>query len=67
MMEIILNGKTVDVAEGLSIADLVAQKKLNPQMVIVEYNYQLANKDSWPDIKLRSGDRLEILHLVGGG
>lgn len=66
-MEIILNGKIVAIDEGLTIAGLVAQKKLDPRVVIVEYNYQLAPREKWHEIKLQNGDRLEILHLVGGG
>ncbi|SFG41296.1 sulfur carrier protein [Desulfotomaculum arcticum] len=66
-MQIILNGKAIDVEDGLSVADLVVQKKFNPNIIIVEYNHQLIKKDVWPEIKLQDEDRLEILQLLGGG
>lgn len=66
-MKIVFNGKETDMPNGLSIADLVAEKKLNPNTVLAEYNYEVVQKEVWPDIKLKDGDRLEIFQLVGGG
>lgn len=66
-MKIVLNGKEASVQKGMSIVNLVAEKNLNPDLVLVEYNYEVIKKESWPDIKLKDGDRLEIFQLVGGG
>lgn len=66
-MQITLNGKTHDVVEGLNIQDLLKQKGLNPEAVIVEYNYELLKKEDWTRTFLKEKDLLEILHFVGGG
>ncbi|SFQ95279.1 sulfur carrier protein ThiS [Desulfoscipio geothermicus] len=66
-MKIFLNGKIADFVEGSSIADLVVLKKLNSNYVIVEYNNQIVQKDSWPEIQLKNEDKIEIFQLVGGG
>ncbi len=66
-MKIILNGKTVDVEEGLSVADLVKRRKFNSNVIIVEYNYEVIKKEAWAQTRLKEGDRLEVLQLVGGG
>ncbi|AGL00412.1 sulfur carrier protein ThiS [Desulfoscipio gibsoniae] len=66
-MKIILNGKAVEVEQGLSIADLVMQKKLKPDAVIVEINYELIKAKDWQARKLKDDDQVEILHFVGGG
>lgn len=66
-MKIILNGKDVILSEGVTVAGLISLKKINPDTIIVEYNYELVKSESWPDIFLKENDRLEILRLVGGG
>lgn len=67
MLVVFLNGKAVELPEGLTIAGLVGQRGLNPDTVIVEYNYQLVEKETWPGIVLKENDRLEVLRFVGGG
>ncbi len=66
-MNIYLNGKATDVPDGLTIAELVAQRMLNPETIIVEYNYNLVKKECWDGIVLKENDRLEILRFVEGG
>jgi sulfur carrier protein len=62
-----LNGRKTDLPEGLTVTDLLVQKKLNPDVLIVEHNGELLQKDRWPDMVLKENDRLEILRFVGGG
>ncbi|OAT84988.1 thiamine biosynthesis protein ThiS [Desulfotomaculum copahuensis] len=62
-----LNGKPAELPAGLTIAGLVEKKGLNPDTVIIEYNYQLVGKEAWPGITLKENDRLEVLRFVGGG
>lgn len=66
-MQIVLNGKAVGVQQGLDIAGLVLAKKMDPNLVLVEYNDQVIKKEDWPGVKLKDGDRLEVFQLVGGG
>ncbi|NPV26542.1 MAG: sulfur carrier protein ThiS [Firmicutes bacterium] len=66
-MKITLNGKEEVINEGTSIAALIALKGLNPETVIVEYNFNLVKKETWAGIVLKENDRLEILRFVGGG
>jgi len=66
-LRIILNGKDAILPEGITVAQLIFLKKINPEAIIVEYNYELVKSESWPDIMLKEDDRLEILRLVGGG
>ncbi len=66
-MKIILNGKE-EILDGVTtVAGLIVLKKLNPNAVIVEYNYSLVKKEDWSDMVIRENDRLEILRFVGGG
>lgn len=66
-MKITLNGREEALSEGTTVAGLIAMKGLNPDTVIVEYNYEVVKKEAWSGIVLKENDRLEILRFVGGG
>lgn len=66
-MKIALNGKEEILKEGTTVGELIALKGLNPDTVIVEYNYDLVEKENWAGIVLKENDRLEVLRFVGGG
>lgn len=66
-MLVVLNGRKADLPEGITVMELLAQRKLDPDTVIIEYNGELVKKDTWSDIVLKENDRLEILRFVGGG
>ena len=66
-MTIILNGKEESIGAGMTVAELIVVKGLDPATVIVEYNYELVPQETWAGIVLKENDRLEILRFVGGG
>ena len=66
-IQIIVNGEPQTVQAGLRISDLVSQWELNPQRLAIEYNWQILTRALWPETAVKEGDRLEIVHFVGGG
>jgi thiamine biosynthesis protein ThiS len=66
-LEIELNGVRREVREGLSVADLVLDLGLRPEIVAVEVNQDLVTRDRRASTILRSGDRVELVTMVGGG
>ena len=66
-MKIFVNGKEEIIDESVTVAGLIALKKLHPNALLVEYNYELIKKENWDHTALKENDRLEILRLVGGG
>lgn len=66
-IQIVVNGEPQDVHVGLTVAELVAQWELVPQRVAIEHNLLILARSLWPETRLRSGDRLEIVQFVGGG
>lgn len=40
---------------------------LKADRIAVEHNGQIAPRTAWSEVQLRDGDRLEIVHFVGGG
>jgi len=67
LLTVVLNGKPEEFPSGMTIAELVTQKGLNPEIVIIEYNYELVDREAWAGTVLKENDRLEILRFVGGG
>jgi sulfur carrier protein len=66
-MKVSLNGETQDVPEGLSLAGLFEHLKLPRDRVAVELNLEIVPRAAWPATPLQEGDRLEVVHFVGGG
>jgi len=65
-MTLTINGETRTLsAETLSA--LVDQLGMKPDRVAIELNREIVRRDDWPQTRLKDGDRLEIVHFVGGG
>ncbi len=62
-----INGKPVSLPTGTSITDFIADKGFTAEMVIVELNGEIVPRPDYPRTTLEAGDRLEVVHAVGGG
>lgn len=67
MLRIEVNGESRNVADGHSVADLLRDLALDGRLVVVELNRQIIRRNEIEDVALRDGDRVEIVHFVGGG
>lgn len=67
MVSILFNGESREVPESLTLAALVEWLKLPSDRVAVEHNLEIVPRGRWPDTPIRAGDRLEVVHFVGGG
>lgn len=67
LVQITINGDHRDVAEGLTVAGLLAELKLEPRYVAVERNRVLVPRRQHAQCVITEGDCLEIVTLVGGG
>jgi len=66
-MRLLLNGEERDVADVVTIADLVAALGLDARKVAVERNLEIAPRSTYGDTQLAEGDRIEIVTFIGGG
>ncbi|HEV2492694.1 MAG TPA: sulfur carrier protein ThiS [Terriglobia bacterium] len=66
-MSIQLNGESREVPDGLTLAALVEWLKLPSDRVAVEHNLEIVPRGRWLETPVRAGDRLEVVHFVGGG
>ncbi|HYA97828.1 MAG TPA: sulfur carrier protein ThiS [Methylomirabilota bacterium] len=66
-MRLLINGEERGFGDDLTLAALVEQLGVKPDRVAVELNHDIVRRDAWAATKLRDGDRLEVVHFVGGG
>ncbi|WP_331436736.1 sulfur carrier protein ThiS [Gordoniibacillus kamchatkensis] len=68
MIELIVNGERIQVPESVrTVSELLAYFGLERKVVIVEINQTILEKAAHADTLVRSGDRIEMVHFVGGG
>lgn len=67
MIEIQLNGAPRLLEAAATVAALVAELGLEPTKVAVERNLEIVPKSLYDATALTAGDRIEIVHFVGGG
>ncbi len=66
-MQIITNGKPVDLPAGSSVATLLAALGMDPVRVAVECNRAIVPRAAFASTPLAAGDQVEIVQFVGGG
>ncbi len=66
-MQVILNGDPAEVPDGINMSALIEQLELTGQRLAVEVNEELVPRSRFEEHLLAPGDRVEIIHAVGGG
>jgi sulfur carrier protein len=66
-IEIQFNGESVKCSPQIKLPDLLRQMDLNPRLVAVEYNGEILHRQFWDTTEIQTGDRLEVVTIVGGG
>ena len=66
-MELLVNGKSMQLVEGTTAAQLLQQLTIEPERVVVEVNLNIVKRAQLASTTLQPGDQVEIVHFVGGG
>lgn len=66
-MTLTVNGEAREFTDISTLSDLVSHLGMKPDRVAVELNRELISRDRWAAQQLSHGDKLEIVHFVGGG
>ena len=66
-MEIVVNGEARQVPDGMTVAQLLDEMALTGKRLAVEVNLEIVPRSTHNVHRLRSGDRIEIVHAIGGG
>jgi thiamine biosynthesis protein ThiS len=62
-----INGEQREFPDSLTVAALVVQLGMKPDRVAVELNLEIIPRTQWETTTLKGGDKLEVVHFVGGG
>jgi sulfur carrier protein len=67
MTEIILNGAPHQVAPEATLADLIEALALSDQALALAVNRSVVPRQQWAGRGLQPGDRVDVVHAIGGG
>ena len=69
-LTLVINGRNrvfVDLNAPVMLAQVIAAMSLKGDRIAVEHNGEIAQRVRWDEIAVSGGDRLEVVHFVGGG
>ena len=66
-MRIILNGEQRGLEESLTLHGLIDHLALSGKRLAVEVNEEVVPRSLHAEYRLHDGDRVEIVHAIGGG
>ncbi|WEG13330.1 sulfur carrier protein ThiS [Pullulanibacillus sp. KACC 23026] len=67
-MKLTINGRLLALPETVSkVSDLLSHLGLENKVTVVEVNHEIIEKGKQAEQNLTDGDRVEIVHFVGGG
>jgi thiamine biosynthesis protein ThiS len=66
-MRLFVNGEERAFSKVSTVAALVASLGLDPRKVAVERNLEIVPRSTYAVAALAGGDRIEIVHFIGGG
>jgi len=66
-MTIVLNGEPKEIPADLSVTELIETLGLPSERLAIEVNRRIIRRADWPATTLAEGDKVEIVHFVGGG
>ncbi len=66
-MNVTINGENRDLSGPISVTDLLSTLGLDPAKIALERNLEIVPRSTYADVMIGEGDRLEIVHFIGGG
>jgi thiamine biosynthesis protein ThiS len=66
-IQIKVNGEDYQLAAAARVTDLISKLALTPERLAIELNLNILPRAKWNETILQAGDKLEIVHFVGGG
>ena len=62
-----LNGDPYEINTGTNLNELLNKLKIQKNKVAIEVNGEIVEKNKYPNLILNKGDKVEIVHFIGGG
>jgi thiamine biosynthesis protein ThiS len=67
MITVQINGEKENVENEISIKSLLLNRNINPNIVACELNLKVIRRAELDNVKLKEGDVLEVIRMIGGG
>lgn len=67
MIDVTINGEGDRLADGVTVAVLVAERAPSPRGMAVAVNGAVVPRSTWATTSLHPGDRIELLRASQGG
>ena len=66
-IKITVNGKQMQIIPKFSLKSLITKLKMPLNKIAIELNKKIIDKNRISKIQLKKGDKIEIVHFIGGG
>jgi len=66
-IKITVNGKQMQIIPKFSLKSLIIKLKMPLNKIAIELNKKIIDKRKISKIRLKKGDKIEIVHFIGGG
>ncbi len=66
-MTLIVNGEKKEFKEGTTLAGIIETLGIADKVMAAAVNMEVVKKDQWNSYRPKEGDKIELLHFVGGG
>ena len=66
-MQLTINGQEQKIVSGLNVSELLKELDISSPHFAVAVNFQIVPKSQYDSLALNDGDKVEIVHAVGGG
>ena len=66
-MQVIINGEARQLVDGITVSLLLEELQIPATRVAVELNLEIVPKADFAERTVQDGDKIEIVHFVGGG
>jgi len=67
MIEVEINGVAQRLPADIDLAQLLVRLKLQERRLAIEYNLEVVPRSEYAQVRLKQGDRVEIVNAIGGG
>ena len=66
-IKITVNGKQMQIIPKFTLKSLITKLKMPLNKIAIELNKKIIDKNRISEILLKKGDKIEIVHFIGGG
>lgn len=66
-MNLLINGQERVIEHAKTLADVVSHFGLSERIIVIEHNLNIVARELYAETSLTEGDKIEIVHFVGGG